>query len=198
MTGDSRLEDPVRQAVRFSLSAQHADGGWRYTPGDPGDTSQLGWQLMALKSAELAGLPLPEASRQGMIRFLNRVARGERGGLACYRQGREPTPTMTAEALVCRHFLGLEANSPAAQEAVDHLMRDLPGSGSANVYYWYYGTQVMYHMGGEHWKAWNGKLHPILVDSQIKQGPLAGSWQPRGSGTTKSIRSGGHRSACRA
>ncbi|RMF93373.1 MAG: hypothetical protein D6741_13760, partial [Planctomycetota bacterium] len=59
MTGDPELERTVRRAVAFSLSAQDPrGGGWRYRPGDPGDTSQMGWQLMALRSARLAGIPV--------------------------------------------------------------------------------------------------------------------------------------------
>jgi hypothetical protein len=36
----------------------------------------------------------------------------------------------------------------------------------------------MFHMGGEHWQAWNDSLHPLLVDTQTPVGPLAGSWNP--------------------
>jgi hypothetical protein len=36
----------------------------------------------------------------------------------------------------------------------------------------------MYHMGGEYWKAWNERLHPLLVDSQSNSGALSGSWNP--------------------
>src|SRR5262249_21624592 len=60
LTGDPKLRPIVERAVAYSLNAQHpTDGGWRYRTGDTGDTSQLGWQLMALKSAELGGVPIP-------------------------------------------------------------------------------------------------------------------------------------------
>ena len=61
LTRDQRLREPVRRAIRYTVAAQDPKGGgWRYKPGDAGDTSQLGWQLMSLKSAELAGIPMSE------------------------------------------------------------------------------------------------------------------------------------------
>jgi hypothetical protein len=35
-------------------------------------------------------------------------------------------------------------------------------------------------MGGEHWQLWNSRLHPLIVQSQVPAGPLAGSWDPKG------------------
>ena len=63
----------------------------RLRPGDPGDTSQLGWQLMALKNATLAGIPMPETTRQGVIRYLQSVASGQYAGLSCTRRVK-PSP----------------------------------------------------------------------------------------------------------
>ncbi len=60
MTGDARLQPAVTKAVAYCLRAQHTTtGGWRYRPNEIGDTSQLGWQMMALASAERAGLDVP-------------------------------------------------------------------------------------------------------------------------------------------
>ena len=131
MTHDTRLEKPVRRAIAFTVSAQDPrGGGWRYRPGDPGDTSQLGWQLMALKSAALAGIPMPPSTRAGIIRFLRSVSSGKQGGLASYRPGEAPSRSMSAEALVCWQFLGLPREHPACNEAGDYLLTELPG-GSA-------------------------------------------------------------------
>lgn len=179
MTSDERLREPIRWAVRYSVSAWDvASGGWRYVPGDPGDTSQLGWQLMALKSAEAAGIGIPSQTRRGMIRFLADVSSGSHGGLAAYRPGLEPSRPMTAEALVCRQFLGMPPSSATGNEAGDYLLGRLPGEGRANFYYWYYATLGMYQLHGDHWRRWNDAMQTTLVRSQQKTGPLAGSWDP--------------------
>jgi hypothetical protein len=177
MTHDPRLEKPVRRAIGFTVASQDPrGGGWRYRPGDPGDTSQLGWQLMALKSADLAGIPMPASTRSGIVRYLRSVCSGKQGGLASYRPGEAPSRSMSAEALVCWQFLGLPREHPACNETGDYLLAELPGSGSANDYYWYYATMAMYQLQGDYWQQWNEALQATLLDRQVKNGPLAGSW----------------------
>ena len=129
MTGDVRLREAVQRAVAYTVAAQDPyGGGWRYRPGDPGDTSQLGWQLMALKSAELAGVPIPDATREGMVHFLRSVGSGSHGGLASYRPGEQTTRSMTAEALFCWQILGMARDDPAGNEAGDLLLGATAGT----------------------------------------------------------------------
>ena len=179
MTGDQHLREPVRRAVAYTVAAQDpSGGGWRYKPGDPGDTSQLGWQLMVLKSAELAGIPIPQRTEQGAIRYLNSVSSGNSWGFAAYRPGEPPSRPMTAEALASRQFLGMSPDHPAGKEAGDYLLGELPGEARTNLYYWYYGTLGMYQLQGTHWERWNEALKKTLVHTQQKTGSLAGSWDP--------------------
>lgn len=180
MTHDARLTEPVRKAIGYTLRAQNGStGGWRYQPGDLGDTSQLGWQLMALKSAELAGVPVPRAAREGAARFLRSVSGGARGGLASYRPGERPSRPMTAEALVCKQFLGLPPSAPADAESAASLHEEPPGASTANYYYWYYATLALFQLQGEPWEKWNAALQSALVGSQRHDGEAAGSWDPR-------------------
>jgi hypothetical protein len=85
---------------------------------------------------------------------------------------------MTAEALLCRQFLGLRRDSPLAAEAVESLAGELPGTGEANLYYWYYGTLALYHHQGAAWESWNAALKRTLISSQRTGGDLDGSWDP--------------------
>lgn len=178
MTGDERLRPCVSRAQQFTLATQiRGDGGWRYQSGDQhGDTSQLGWQLMALRSAEHAGIPLPIASRDGMTRFLTSVAAGPSGGLASYRPGTRPSPTMTAEATACWIFLDIPPRADALREAAQYLLRSPPGPSERNFYYWYYGTLALFHLQDDAWRTWNEALQTQLLSLQRSEGELAGSW----------------------
>jgi hypothetical protein len=179
LTGDTRLEPYVRRALDYSIRAQHlASGSWRYQPNESGDMSQLGWQLMALKSGEVAGIPVPAATHDGMIRFIKSASSGTQGGLAGYRPHERPSRTMTAEALVSRLFLGMSRDNPAASEAAEYLLGELPDEKRINLYYWYYGTLALYQLGGEPWEKWNAALQKTLLPRQISQGNMAGSWNP--------------------
>lgn len=178
MTRDERLKPFVDRAIGYTIATQHRQtGGWRYQPGDTGDLSQFGWQLLALKSAELAGFEIPAATRAGMERFLDSVTAGRDRGLACYRPREQPTRTMTAEGLLCRFFLNRFSDAQIA-EASAFILEEPPGRGQVNFYYWYYATLALHQAQGPAWKTWNERLSARLLASQRLQGPQAGSWDP--------------------
>jgi outer membrane biosynthesis protein TonB len=187
MTGDRRLEPAVTKAVNFSLRAQNGtNGGWRYRPGDSGDTSQLGWQMMALASAERAGIRIPDETWRRVDRFLRTVRRGNFSGLASYRPDSPASTSMTGEALYCRLLLDdlskITLDDAAANEATARLLADLPKSERVNLYYWYYATLALHHrhvsstQASDAWRVWNDALTVALVSTQVSDGKDAGSW----------------------
>ncbi len=109
MTGDVRIRPYVERAVEYTVNAQHpTTGGWRYQPGDQGDMSQFGWQVMALKSAALAGIHDPTEDARGYVALSATMRTGTAWrALSGYRPGTPASRSMTAEALVCRYFLDL-------------------------------------------------------------------------------------------
>jgi hypothetical protein len=180
MSGDDTLRPAVDRAIRHSVAMQHpVTGGWRYAAGDRGDTSQLGWQVMALasaRSAGITGLEVPETRARG---FLASVSSGPAGGLAAYRPGERPSVAMTAEALFCRLVMGMPADHPAAAEALGLVSRSPPTAAGYNIYTWYYATLASFHAGGAQWEAWNRHLQAALLPLQHRSGgPLDGSWDP--------------------
>ncbi len=180
MSGDETLRPALERAIRYTLAMQHPHtGGWRYAPGDRGDTSQLGWQVMALYSARNAGLDGVDAAEARAREFLASVSSGASGGLASYRPGERPSLAMTSEALFCRLVLGMPADHPAAGEALAMLVRTPPGSSAYDIYAWYYATLASFHAGGPQWDAWNSRLHVAILPLQHRSGgPLDGSWDP--------------------
>jgi hypothetical protein len=176
------LRQPLVPAVEYIITNQTPDGSWRYVnrQNTYGDMSMFGWQLMALKSAEMGGIPVPRATVQQMVKFLNEMSRGQNGGLSAYRSTDAVSPTMTAEALFCKQMLGLRRSHASSDEAMRYLMQHLPSRTSMNYYYWYYGTLATFQYGGEPWKRWNEEVRDLLVSEQLPRGRFAGSWEPRG------------------
>ena len=185
LTGEDQLRGPAERAVAFLVQARSRDGmAWRYAPGAPtGDTSILGWVVMGLKSAKEVGIPIPreEAVRRGTLLWLDKVATGQAKGLARYQPWEPVTPTMTAEAWVCRQFLGVGGPSPASTEAADSVLQNDSDRGSSNFYYWYYATLALYQHGGEPWSRWNAKIRDRIIRLQSNSGHQSGSWEPDGS-----------------
>jgi hypothetical protein len=178
LTGDERLLSGLNKALRYTIAAQHAGGGWRYQPYDEGDMSQFGWQLMALHSAELAGIKTPAETRTRMTRFLRAASSGPERGLASYRPGDRVSRSMTAEALVCRQFLAAENRPASLAEGAAFVGEERPGDGQTNLYYWYYGTLALFQRQGPEWEAWNAALQRELLYSQRHDGERRGSWDP--------------------
>jgi hypothetical protein len=194
MTQDRDLREPAQKAIDFIIRSQDPHrGGWRYRPQDGSDTSVTGWQLMALKSAKMAGLEVPEEVLQKVSHWLD-LAQVPNRGTYVYNPwnsdaenplGRAPNPTMTAQAMIMRMYLGEGRENPSLAQGADYLLVNLPDMGTSSdtshrdCYYWYHATQAMYHMQGNYWKTWDAKVTPLVRAGQIDHGPLRGSWDPR-------------------
>ena len=75
MTGDQRVGQAAQAALDFIAEAQDpSGGGWRYQPRTPGDTSVTGWQVMALKSGQMAGLNVSTGVLEKAKQFLESVS----------------------------------------------------------------------------------------------------------------------------
>ncbi len=160
-------------AVTFIVNAQFpADGSWGYDPGAAGDTSILGWQVMALKSAAHAEIPFNPNAVRGANVFLNKVQNAE--GLYGYRSNTDVKPSTTAIGLVCRMLSGMPRTEPTLKMGVERLSAIGPDRG--NMYYNYYATQVMLNYGGDTWTKWNEAMREQLVSTQVKDGHAVGSW----------------------
>lgn len=178
MTNDSRFRTPADRAAQYCVRIQTSDGGWKYTPGSGNDMSVTGWVVMGLQSARIAGLEIPPQALEKVTKFIDSVGL-EDGTRYVYQPGdRLNGPAMTAEALLCRQYLGWSRDDPRLKRGVEYLLENPIGKDQQNVYYWYYATQVVHHMEGEAWQRWNEVMRQHLPRTQLKTGGEAGSWDP--------------------
>jgi hypothetical protein len=179
MTKDSKYAEPAERAVQFALKAQSPEGGWRYQPGVDSDTSVTGWFVMALQSARMAKMEVPQSALDNVTKFLDYVSTQD-GTRYSYQRGREADAVMTAEAMLCRQYLGWKRSDERLASGADYvLVHPLSYSPeSQNVYYWYYATQFMHHMEGAYWNKWNSVMRQAVPSQQVKSGAEKGSWSP--------------------
>ena len=188
MTQDQKLKLPAQKALNYIAAAQDPkSGGWLYEPKQGGDTSVVCWQIMAMKSGILSYLTVPGHVKSIANKWLDSVGfdPSEYGGFSRYGY-RDATArehvvngdaAMTALGLLCRNYLGTKKDDPGQRKGVEWIASQ--GPGRDNVYYNYHATMVMYQNDGPKgplWKKWNNVMRPMLVNSQVKQGPDAGSW----------------------
>ncbi len=172
MTRDKELKPVVQAALEYIVTAQHSAGGWRYNPGDPGDITVTGWQMMAIKSCELAGIEVPHATIKKAKSFLATLS-DESTGLFGY-QSADEDPTSTAIGLLMQVYLGWSREHRGMIDGSRYIVRQ--GVSENNIYFNYYATQLLFHTRHSKWDAWNQKMRDYLVETQAQSGHEAGSW----------------------
>lgn len=183
LSDDEKLREPAERAIRFICESQNPNAGWRYEPREDSDTSVTGWQILALKSAEISGIKIPSKHFDWTAEWLEKVRQGQAGGLYSYKEGHGTTPVMTAEGWFCQLFMGEKMRTRGEAESVNYLLENLPVwdmevKGMIHFYYWYYATLAMHLSGAEAFDKWNKALRSALLKGQREDGPAAGSWDP--------------------
>ena len=180
LSQDPRLKQPAQRAIKFIVDAQDpTTGGWRYFPGQAGDTSVFGWMMFALRSGRGAGISVPRNTLKGCTRYLDMASVDRSRITYAYQPGRAATAVMTAEALLARQLLGWARKTPALVKGAAEIARHLETNDERNIYYWYYATQLLHNMKNKDWETWNLKVREGLISMQVKDGTCAnGSWDP--------------------
>jgi hypothetical protein len=186
MTQDDTYKRVAKSAADFIVKAQAGNGSWGYSAGEAGDTSIVGWQIQALKSARLAGIAVPDKAFKQAESFLESVS--DSGATYGYRT-KGSTHTLTAVGLLCRQYMGWGPRVSQLARGIQWMWNGYkPVETDWNMYYYYYATQVFHFFGGPEWhKEWNPAMQKILLDKQItEKTPQAkagdvGSW-PKDNG----------------
>jgi len=186
ITGDEKLNLPLRRATDFIIEAQNPKtGGWRYQPHPSlthaGDLSVSGWVIMALRSANGSGISLNNETLNKSQNFLDSVSAGPNKGKYKYISDKVPNFCMTSVGMFCQQLFGTTSASIRQIESAAYIDLHLPREQQKNYYYWYYGTLTTFLHGGELWNKWNEKMVPIFIKKQNADG----SWKPEGNRAKK-------------
>jgi hypothetical protein len=186
-TPDPRYLQSLRKAMRFIEAMQHDDGGWRYrpVPGLPSDTSVTGWQVLAIKTAQQAGVPASDDCLSRIGPFFDAHA-VESTGQTRYQGGNTSSEATTGVGMLARQFLLDEADSPMVHKAAEFLA-DLAERSwdtvdkqrrNRDYYLWYNCTLAMFRAGGDTWHRWNNIIRDAIINLQRDDGCSRGSWDP--------------------
>jgi hypothetical protein len=182
MTKDPNLKRAAQAATTFIVVHQGANGSWGYAPDTQGDTSIVGWQVQALRAAQLSkDLIVPDACVRKAMKFLDEVSSGSRKAVYGYAtKGGAPGTSLTAVGLLCRYYMdgwgpgnagmaegvpglfgtpkpGAKDGEPQTnrQRAPKTLAQAKANGTMPDMYYYYYATQVVHFFEGPEWKEWN-------------------------------------------
>ena len=194
MTGDPDLERYVNALTVFLARHQHPLGGWRYELGQPGDITVTGWQVVALKSSQLAGAAVHSDIFRQADKFLDsltppaplsrrgraQVVANKIGGLnrdptryhylASFANSttREPGECTSAVGLLCRLYTGWNSNDPRLLQGVNQLLQSNTHP-ALLLYRNFYLAQILLHIDHPAWEQWNRRNRDYLVQMQVTE-----------------------------
>lgn len=177
LTRDERIGQAAQRGVRFIEATQDATtGAWPYRPGDLGDSETTPWQVMALRSAQNAGLEVNRLALQRAFDWFNTLAANQRSGASDLAVGPRAV-SVTATGMLSRQCLGLQRVDPASIGAHDYLVANLPLEPFVQAPYTSFVlTATLHNHGSNRWEMWNEYIRRSLIETQIKEGCAAGSW----------------------
>ena len=159
---DDKVKDALKKAVQLIFHAQNEVGGWRYLPRpQDDDVSVTAMQVVALASAQQAGILVPDEVIEKAIQYLRMCFDPATGGF-----NYQPRPysaaafPRTAAAVTALMMCG-EYDSKEVNAGVKYLRAE-PDEKFAKVghyaYAHYYAIQVMHRSGEDVFSQWYPKI----------------------------------------
>lgn len=147
-----RAVDVILKAQDVPKGAADADG-WRYEPQSvDSDLSLSGWNVLALRAAQNAGVAVPKERVERAVRYVLKCRQQGKDGFA-YQPGKDPSVAMTGVAVLNLYLLDAHAR-PEVAGGVAFLTKHLPDEDQRFYYYAaYYATQAAHQAGGDAWPA---------------------------------------------
>ena len=171
---DEVIGEKLHKAVKLTIECQNDAGGWRYQPQkSDADLSITICQIMGLRAARDAGVHVPDEVRNKCIDYVKKSQNGDGSFRYTLNQGGGGSFPLTAAGVVSLYSAGIYDGEPV-EKGLKWLMNYLPGKGSGNHGYFFYGqyyaVQAMWHAGGSFWQKWYPSIRQVLLDRQASDG----------------------------
>lgn len=185
------IREVLKKAVELIIHSQNDQGGWRYKP-EPkdADLSVTVMQLVALASAQEAGIAVPDETIQKAIKYVKSSA-ADQGGFLYQLSQKKPgakAQMPCSAAGVLSLFMCGERDSAEAQLSLKYLLnlQDKKNQPTAHFFYAnYYAVQCMYQAGESFYQGWYPKIRDTLLAKQKSDGSFgdpADAKNPRAAG----------------
>lgn len=177
LTGSPMLRDPLERATQLIVRSQKVQkqnpinqGGWRYSPSSTdSDVSVSGWVFMGLKSAQAAGVDVPQQHLDMAANYFWNMYH-ESGGFGYSSPGN--SPSMTPVGVFCLQLAG-HGRDRRIDKCLDNIRKQTMNwaeDGGWAMYRWYYATLAMFQGGRSHWEHWNRLMRDALLKNQHEDG----------------------------
>ena len=178
---NKELRRTLKSAVDLTIRAQNDDGGWRYQPRPfEADISVTVCQIMALRAARNAGIAVPRETVDRCTKYVKRCQNADGGFRYQIATRPESEFPRSAAAVVALYSAGIY-KGPSIERGINFVSTFRPGGRATryptHYYYYghYYGAQVMWQAGGEHWNRW----YPAIRNELVRRQSRSGSWPDR-------------------
>lgn len=175
------LKPVMEKAVQLIINGQQPGGSWDYGYRKTArrDASVAGWQIQALKAAQMAGASNPglkDAIRLAVEEL--KKSQHPETGMFPYSSPDRGKMSITGVAVLCLQIAGYGRDSSTKRglTALEQADIDWQKPMDWPMYSWYYITQAKFHAGGNDWDLWNAKFAREIIRNQNEDG----SWTSAG------------------
>jgi len=177
----TRIRAALQKATTVILDAQNVTksnaafaGGWRYERNSAdSDLSLSGWNALALRAAQDAGMMVPKEATQRAADFVLHCYHDDQKAFA-YQPGQGPQTGDSAIGMLCLYLLGMSDTAAQKLDGAAKFIADHPIDENSGYPYYsaYYVAQAAFQRGGESWS----KPGRAALERLIKQQDKDGGW----------------------
>lgn len=186
---NERLGGYCERAVGYVCKTQLANGGWSggaaTAKGEAQevDVAQSAWFVMALVSAQFAGIDVPQENLDRAKKLFMELAAGEfkekikvtsHGGQDDFFDRPYSVPSYAATILI---FLGVEPDHPLVKKNASEILKGMPKAGERNYWQLYNQGLGLFQMGAKskEWQEFSKSIIPDISKNSLNS-PIGAYW----------------------